>query len=405
MSPVDSLASFRLAAGFTSAGVACGLKQSGTLDLALVVSAAPCTAAGVFTKNRVKAAPVLYDQQILGQNPTNIRAVVANAGCANAVTGEQGKRNARRMAELTANALKCSTEQVLVLSTGVIGKQLDMAKIERGISQAAAHLAPDGARPAACAILTTDTKAKIAGAQITLGSAHGNIQGFAKGAGMIHPWMATMLGVITTDVVISPELLRHALLRAVGKSFNRLSVDGDMSTNDTVLALASGASGARVDAANLERFIEALTGVCISLAKQIARDGEGASKLIEVSVSGAPDEAQAHRMADAIACSPLVKTAVHGNDPNWGRILAAAGYSGAEFDPDRVELWFGEGQGSIQVLSRGQPVAFDLRQASGLLRRDPVLIRLQLGLGTGQATVWTCDLSAAYIQINSDYTT
>jgi glutamate N-acetyltransferase/amino-acid N-acetyltransferase len=405
MSPVDSLASFRLAAGFTSAGVACGLKQSGGLDLALVVANAPCTAAGVFTKNLVKAAPVLYDQQILAKNSSGIRAVVANAGCANACTGEQGAKNARRMAELTANALRCATDEVLVLSTGVIGKQLDMAKIERGISEAAAHLAPDGARPAACAILTTDTKAKIAGASMTLGPAHINIQGFAKGSGMIHPWMATMLAVITTDAVVSPDLLRHGLLRATGKSFNRLSVDGDMSTNDTVLLLASGASGARVDTSNLERFVEALTGVCIALTKQIARDGEGATKLIEVAVTGARDEAEAHRVADAVACSPLVKTAIHGNDPNWGRILAAAGSSGAEFDPQRVSLWFGEGDGTVQLVIRGQPATFDERVASELLRRDPVHVRLDLGASHGAATVWTCDLSASYVAINADYRT
>jgi len=211
--------------------------------------------------------------------------------------------------------------------------------------------------------------------------------------------------VITTDAVIAPDLLRHALLRAVGRSFNRLSVDGDMSTNDTVLVLASGAAGAKVDHSNLDRFVEGLTAVCVSLTKQIARDGEGASKLVEINVVGAQDEANAHRTADAIACSPLVKTAIHGNDPNWGRILAAAGYSGATFDPERVALWFGDGPTAVQLVARGQPIAFDARTASDLLRRDPVHIRLELGDGTGQATVWTCDLSAAYIQINADYTT
>jgi len=401
----DLLAGFRLANGFTAAGVACGLKSSGALDLALVVADRPCTAAGVFTNNLVKAAPVVYDQGVLAKNSSAIRAVVANSGCANAVTGEQGQRNARRMAELAANAFKSPTESVLVLSTGVIGKQLEMTKLERGIPEVCARASADGAPLAARAILTTDTQAKVAGASIALGAGHANIQGFAKGSGMIHPWMATMLAVVTTDAAVSPDLLRHALLRAVGKSFNRLSVDGDMSTNDTVLLLASGASGAKVDHSNLDRFVEGLTGVCVSLTKQIARDGEGASKLIEITVTGASDEANAHRTADAIACSPLVKTAIHGNDPNWGRILAAAGYSGAVFDPERVALWFGDGPQAVQLVTRGQPLAFDVRAASDLLRRDPVHIRLELGPGTGQATVWTCDLSAAYIQINADYTT
>ena len=405
MSPADSLSSFRLAGGFTAAGVACGLKEKGGLDLALVVGKGPCTAAGVFTHNLVKAAPVLYDQQILAKNASGIRAVIANAGCANACTGELGARNARRMAELTANALRCATEEVLVLSTGVIGKQLDMGKVERGVSDACAHVSADGARLAASAILTTDTRAKTAGASLALGPTHTNIQGFAKGAGMIHPWMATMLAVITTDAVISPDLLRHALLRAVGRSFNRLSVDGDMSTNDTVLLLASGASGARVDASNLERFVESLTGVCVSLAKQIARDGEGATKLVEITVTGAKDEAQAHRVANAIACSPLVKTAIHGSDPNWGRVLAAAGYSGAEFDPDRLALWFGEGAATLQLVVGGHPVTYEERAASDLLRRDPVHLRLDLGAGSGQATVWTCDLGPGYITVNADYRT
>ena len=401
----DLLAGFRLAGGFASSGVSCGLKPSGALDLALVIADRPCTAAGVFTNNLIKAAPVVLDQGILARNPSGIRAVIANSGGANACTGEQGQRNARRMAELTANAYKIPTEAVLVLSTGVIGKQLDMMKLERGIPEACARASADGASLAARAILTTDTRAKVAGASIALGPTHVSIQGFAKGSGMIHPWMATMLAVITTDAVVSPDLLRHALLRAVGKSFNRLSVDGDMSTNDTVLLLASGASGVKIEMPHLERFIESLTSVCISLTKQIARDGEGASKLIEISVVNASEEAQAHRMADAIACSPLVKTAVHGNDPNWGRVLAAAGYSGASFDPERVALWFGDGASAVQLVARGQPLNFDARAASDCLRRDPVHIRLDLGLGNNQATVWTCDLSAAYIQINADYTT
>src|SRR5215468_4753284 len=262
--PPDNLAGFRLAGGFNASGVSCGLKPSGALDLALVVADRPCAAAGVFTHNLVKAAPVTFDQGVLARNASGVRAVIANSGCANACTGDQGQRNARRMAELAANAFKCSTESVLVLSTGVIGKQLDMMKIERGIPEVCARASSDGAALAARAILTTDTRAKVAGASVALGQGHASIQGFAKGSGMIHPWMATMLAVITTDAVISPDMLRNALLRAVSKSFNRLSVDGDMSTNDTVLLLASGASGAKVEPAHPDRFVEGLTQVCIS---------------------------------------------------------------------------------------------------------------------------------------------
>ena len=220
---------------------------------------------------------------------------------------------------------------------------------------------------------------------------------------MIHPNMATMLSVITTDARIEPARLDRALRSAVERSFNRISVDGDMSTNDTVLVLASGASGAVVDDAGEPEFTGALTDVCVSLARQVARDGEGATRLVELRVTGGATDAQAHRVGDAIACSPLVKTAIHGNDPNWGRILAAAGYSGEAIEPDRVGLWFGDGD--VQLLDRGLPVAFDAARASALLQQDPAIIHLDLGLGTASAVVWTCDFSAEYVRINADYTT
>jgi glutamate N-acetyltransferase/amino-acid N-acetyltransferase len=222
---------------------------------------------------------------------------------------------------------------------------------------------------------------------------------------MIHPNMATMLAVIATDARIAPDRLDRSLRGAVARSFNRVSVDGDMSTNDTVLALASGASAVEIGERESAAFDAALAEVCVSLARQIARDGEGATRLIEIAVTGARSEAEAHRVGDAIACSPLVKTAVHGGDPNWGRILAAAGYSGAEVEPERTRLWFGGGDAAIQLLERGLPAPFDRSRASALLREDPVLLRLDLGLGGGSATIWTCDLSAEYVSINADYTT
>jgi glutamate N-acetyltransferase/amino-acid N-acetyltransferase len=231
-----------------------------------------------------------------------------------------------------------------------------------------------------------------------------HVAGFAKGAGMIHPNMATMLAVITTDARIEPARLDRALRAAVARSFNRISVDGDMSTNDTVLVLASGASGAGVDEASEPAFTAALADVCASLARQIARDGEGATRLVELRVTGAATEAQAHRVGDAIACSPLVKTAIHGNDPNWGRILAAAGYSGEAIEPARTRLWFGADD-DVQLLADGLPCAFDAARASALLREDPAAIRLDLGLGDASATLWTCDLSAEYVRVNAEYTT
>jgi glutamate N-acetyltransferase/amino-acid N-acetyltransferase len=409
---------FTLAKGFRAAAAACGLKTSSAmaasnLDLALVAAAGPCSAAGVFTTNRVKAAPVLYDQEVLAQNAGDIRAVIANAGCANAVTGPRGMDDARRMAALTAEALDCRPDQVLVLSTGVIGRHLDMDKLARGIAEAASPAARQGAPFAAQAIMTTDTVPKVASRQITIDGQTVTISGFCKGSGMIHPNMATMLAIITADVAAEPGILHLALQSAVERSFNRVSVDGDTSTNDTVLLLASGASGVRVDRANLQAFAEELERVCVDLAKQVARDGEGATRLVEIRVTGAADESQAHTVANSIARSPLVKTAIYGGDPNWGRVLCAAGYSGAAIDPDRLSLTFGPADRygdkydtpAVQVVADGLPTSYEERQAAAALRSDPVLITLDLGLGGAAATVWTCDLTTEYIEINAHYTT
>ncbi|HEU4323084.1 MAG TPA: bifunctional glutamate N-acetyltransferase/amino-acid acetyltransferase ArgJ [Roseiflexaceae bacterium] len=406
----DRIDSFQLAPGFRASAVACGLKTSSAmaasaLDLALVAAEGPCSAAGMFTTNRVKAAPVLYDQEVLAQSAGHIRAVIANAGCANACTGSRGMADARRMAELTAYALRCQPDEVLVLSTGVIGRHLDMEKVTRGIAEVSSPVAERGAGAAARAIMTTDTRPKVATRTLTLDGRTVTISGFCKGAGMIHPNMATMLAVVTTDAVLAPETLHTALRAAAERSFNRISVDGDTSTNDTLLLLASGASGIEPTGDDLRAFTAALTDLCIDLAKQIARDGEGATRLIEIHVTGARDEGQAHTVANSIARSPLVKTAIHGGDPNWGRILAAAGYSGAAIDPDKLLLSFGPQAEPLLVVSAGLPVAHDEREASALFRADPVFIRLDLGLGDAAATVWTCDFSAEYVAINAHYTT
>ena len=398
------LARFALAPGFRSAATACGLKKSGALDLALVWSETPCAAAGVFTTNRVQAAPVLVDQAALQIAGGRIRGVLANAGCANAVTGERGLADAHAMQALGAAAIGAKQGEVLVLSTGVIGVFLDMDRLAAGVGALRGPAAETAAHAVTRAITMTDTRPKIAMTDVSLGGRTARIAGFAKGAGMIHPNMATMLAVITTDAAIEPARLDRTLRAAVAQSFNRISVDGDMSTNDTVLVLANAASDAAVDDAGEASFQGALTQVCASLARQIARDGEGATRLVELRITGGASEAQAHRVGDSIACSPLVKTAIHGNDPNWGRILAAAGYSGEAVEPEEVRLWFGESD-AVQLLDRGLPVAFDRAQASGLLREDPAVIHLDLGLGDASTIVWTCDFSAEYVSINADYTT
>ena len=396
---------FDLAPGFRAAAVACGLKPAGALDLTLMWAPRPVAAAGVFTTNRVKAAPVLYDQEVLARSPGNIRAVIANAGCANACTGDRGSADTRRTAELAARAIGAEPDQVLVLSTGVIGRPLDMDKVARGIAALTAAGAETGGAAAARAILTTDTRPKTATADLAIDGDRYAIRGFAKGAGMIHPGLATMLAVITTDAALPPEALSESLRRAVARSFNRVSVDGDMSTNDTVLLLASGERATPLDDDGVAAFTAALTGVCTSLARQIARDGEGATRLVEIRVSGARDETEAHVVADSIARSPLVKTAIHGGDPNWGRILAAAGYSGAAIDPERLTLAFGAAGDAVTLVRGGLPVPCDTRIASAMLKRDPVIIRLDLGRGSAETTVWTCDFSAEYIAINAHYTT
>ena len=396
--------------GFRAAGVACGLKAGGATDLALVACERQAAAAAVFTTNAFKAAPVLYDQALLfpqaepalevdrrvpPRRSQAIQAVVINAGNANACTGTQGLRDSQRMARLAEAALGLSADSALVMSTGVIGQRLPMERVEAGIQAAAAALSALGGADAARAIMTTDLVPKEAFAQVELGGALVSIGGMAKGSGMIHPDLAapahaTMLALIVTDAALSPDALQAALGRAVAASFNRITVDGDTSTNDTVVLLASGEKRAGMEGwkdGRLEGFEAALTAVCVSLARQIARDGEGATRLVEIQIHGAASDGEAEAAAKTVATSPLVKTAIFGTDPNWGRVLAAIGRSGAQVAPERTSLWLG----AVQLVAGGEPLDFDLAAARAALQAPEVCLVADLGLGTGQATVWTCD--------------
>jgi glutamate N-acetyltransferase/amino-acid N-acetyltransferase len=392
----------QLPQGFRAAGVAAHIKKTGQPDLALIVSERPCAAAALFTTNRVKAAPVLYDQALLARNPHSVRAVVINSGCANACTGEQGLSNCAATAQAVAGTLSgVQLDEVFVMSTGVIGVHLPMDKLRAGIPQAAQALSADGLAHAAHAIMTTDTQPKMAMAQ-GAGARPWRIAGIAKGSGMIHPNMATMLSVVMTDAYMDVDTLQEALRQAADHSFHRISVDGDTSTNDTLLVLANGASGAAVStAAEVQAFSAALTEVCVSLARQMARDGEGATKLITLDITGAPSEAVAAAVGRTIAKSPLVKTAFYGEDANWGRIIAAAGYSGEEVDPQRMSLWFGP----VLVFEHGMPTQYSEEEATRAIQGREVSVRLDLGQGTASATIWTCDLSHDYVTINGKYRT
>ncbi|GAB4447883.1 MAG: bifunctional glutamate N-acetyltransferase/amino-acid acetyltransferase ArgJ [Anaerolineae bacterium] len=394
-------------AGFRAAGVTCGLKKSGRPDLALILADSPCSAAALFTTNAVKAAPVLYDMQLL-QRTRGLRAVLINAGNANAVTGAQGMVDAARMAALTETACQLPADSVFVMSTGIIGEKMPMDRVKRGISAAAQAInsaAGEIGQYAAEAIMTTDTVPKQAYAETTLGGATVRVGGMAKGSGMIHVNMATMLAVVVTDAAIEPALLDTALRQVAAVTFNRVTVDGDTSTNDTLLLLASGQaknSPIVAGSAGYNAFVAALTDVCTQLSKAIARDGEGATKLVEITVTGAATEAEADRAAKTVATSPLVKTAIFGADPNWGRILMAVGRSGVTLSPEKISLWLGD----ALLVRQGEPQPFDAAAVSAWLSAaDEVPVRVSLGLGSGEATVWTCDFSYKYVEINAEYHT
>ncbi len=394
------------AAGWRAATWACGIKYAGRDDLALLVSERPCSAAAVFTTNRVKAAPVRYDMALLERNAAGLRALVVNAGNANACTGPDGDAAALAMARSAEAALGLPADTVFVMSTGTIGVPMPTAKVTAGIAAAAGGLSAGAGAAAARAIMTTDTRPKHAALRVALPSgATVTLGGMAKGAGMIHPNMATLLSAVTTDAAVSPAGLRAALRHAVELSFNSISVDGDTSTNDTLLALANGAAGnppiERLDSPDGAAFLAGLTALCQRLAQAVVRDGEGATRFVTITVRGARDRADARLAAMTIAKSPLVKTALYGADPNWGRVLCAIGYSGAEVDPERVALLFG----GMRVLEGGLPLPFDEAAASDLLNVPEVSIDADLGLGAGEATVWTCDFSEAYVRINAEYRT
>ncbi len=393
--------------GFRAVGVTCGLKVSGNPDLALVLSDAPCSAAAVFTKNSFKAAPVMFDMALL-ERSKRLRGVVINAGNANAVTGVQGDRDAQQMALLTEQACDLPADSIFIMSTGVIGEMLAMDKVAHGINLAAQAIDTEAGQRgenAMQAIMTTDLVPKEAFVQTAIGNTTISFAGMAKGSGMIHPDMATMLSVLVTDALIEPDVLDTALRKAVSVTFNRITVDGDTSTNDTVLILASGKAENPPIAANtpeFEAFVSALIELGTALAKAIARDGEGATKLIEITVSGAASQQEAEQAAKTVAISPLVKTALFGNDPNWGRVLMALGRSGVSVDPAQISLRMGD----FYLLEQGEPLPFDAEVAAAWMSSThEILLVADLGVGASSATVWTCDLSYKYVEINAEYHT
>ncbi len=390
--------------GFRAAGVHCGLKKTDASDLALVLSDVPCRAAAAFTRNKVAAAPVQYDRRLLAEHPLVAQALVINAGIANACTGERGMQDAAETSRLAAKALGLQPEAVWVMSTGVIGQHLLMDKMSAGVLAAVQRLSAEGGHAAAQAIMTTDTRPKEVAVSLTIGGRTVHIGGMCKGAGMIHPNMATMLCAIVTDALVAPGTLQTALIAGIEQSFNMMTVDGDTSTNDTVLLLANGVAGnpeIQEGTAAYEEFLQGLTYVATELAKKIAADGEGASKFVEITVQRARTFAEAKTVAMAIAHSPLVKTAIYGQDANWGRVLCAVGYSGVDIDPEKLALWFGD----LQLVKDGAPFDVNEARAAEILAQAELRIRVDLDLGDAEATVWTCDLTHAYVDINAHYRT
>jgi glutamate N-acetyltransferase/amino-acid N-acetyltransferase len=392
--------------GFRASGVKAGIKASGRPDVGLLICDQPATAAAVFTANLVVAAPVIVGREHISSG--KLRGVVVNAGNANACTGKRGEKDARTMCDLAAKAIGCTATEMLPSSTGIIGHLLPMEKVAAGIAAAALELGTTAEHALAFmdAILTTDLKRKNAAAVVKIGREKIIIAGVCKGSGMIGPRLsppqATMLAYLTTDALAAPPLLRKMMWTACNDSFNAVTVDDHASTNDTACLLASGASGVKLDSSVArEKFAAALGEVCQSLAYQIAADGEGATKVVKIVVTRATTTAAARAIARTIANSPLVKCAMHGNDPNWGRIVSAAGYAGAPFNPDRSSLKL---QG-ITVFRSGQPVKFDPEKTSQLMQTTEVVAELNCGLGQATATVWTCDLSKEYVTINADYHT
>jgi len=388
--------------GFRAAGIACGIKKSGAPDLALIVSDQPASSAAVFTTNKAQAAPILVSRARLAASGGQARVIAINSGCANACTGPDGLATAEAMADAAADTAKADRTQALIASTGVIGVSLDRETVTQGIARAASALSRDGGAAAARAIMTTDPFPKEAAVEVATPSGRFRVGGIAKGSGMIEPLMATMLGVVTTDAAVPPALLQRALAAAVDVTFNAISVDGECSTNDCVFALANGASGVAIGEGDLALFTDALRAVCEQLAVGIVRGGEGATKLVTIDVTGGRTNEEAKRAARAIANSPLVKTAVHGADPNWGRLVAVAGRAGVDFDLERARVQIGD----VELFAGGRPFDERAPQASDHLKGTDVALRVDLGTGGGGAArMWTCDLSADYVKINAEYRT
>ena len=393
--------------GFQAAGLAAGIKKENTKDMAMIYSIVPCKAAGTFTTNVVKAAPVKWDQKIVAEEPF-AQAVVCNSGIANACTGEEGYGYCRQTAAAAGEALHIPAESVLVASTGVIGKQLPMDILAQGVKDMVPLLSPSrkAGSLAAQSILTTDTVKKEIAVEVEIGGQKVTIGGMCKGSGMIHPNMCTMLSFIMTDVEISKELLQEALSDSVKDTYNMISVDGDTSTNDTVLLMANGlACNLEIKEKNQDYVIfkEALDYVNTYLAKAIAGDGEGATALFEVRVTGAQSKEQAVILSKSIVTSSLTKAAIYGHDANWGRILCAMGYSGAQFDPEKVDLFFESSAGRIQIIENGVAVDYSEDEATKILSEKAVTAIADVNMGDASATAWGCDLTYDYIKINADY--
>ena len=395
------------AKGFEAASAAAGIKYQGRTDMALVYSQKPCEAAGTFTTNVVKAAPVKWDKKVV-ESSVKPQVIVINSGIANACTGEAGMECCEEVAKEAAKVLKTETESVLIGSTGVIGMQLPVEKMKAGVNLLAKEKAAglEMGNLAAKAIMTTDTKEKEAAVTIEIDGTTVTIGGMAKGSGMIHPNMCTMLAFITTDAVISKEALQAALSSDVEETYNMISVDGDTSTNDTVLLLANQMAGNKEiqkGTKEFETFKEGLHEVNTTLAKKIAGDGEGATALLEVTVQGAETKKQAKTLAKSVICSNLTKTAIAGHDANWGRILCAMGYSGAQFDPEKVDLFFESAAGKIQIIENGTAVDYSEAEATKILSEKEVTAIADVKMGEKTATAWGCDLTHGYIEINADY--
>ena len=390
------------AKGFTAAGVKAGIKKSGNLDVAVIYTKTQAVVAGTFTQNKVAAAPVYVSKEVVATGTAH--AIVANAGCANACTGQQGLDDAHKMAQIAANELGVNADDVIVGSTGVIGVNLPMDKLEAGIKDAVANLSADGSDNAGRAIITTDTHSKSVTCEFELSGKTVRMGAIAKGSGMIRPNMATMLCYITTDIAIDQALLQKAVSGCVEKSFNMISVDGDMSTNDMVIVLANGeANNAKIteENADYQIFFDKLMMLCTELAKQIAADGEGASKFLTINVKGAKSFADAKTVGMAIANSPLVKTAFFGEDPNWGRVICAVGYSGADMDPEKTVVKFG----GITIFANGTGATYDEKALAHVMKQKDIVIDIELNMGQEDATVWSCDLSYEYVKINGEYHT